>query len=137
MPKQIHSSRIVLAFCVTPALLAFYAALFMAQPWLLPIGLAAGYACELIVGLPAFLILHRSQRLGWWAFVLAGVVCSLPAIAGYWSIGSIPHLQKFDAAAGFAMCAWGAIGGAFFWLLGLAGDSPLKWRNFFDLGPPD
>ena len=136
MHKRVDWRRVVLAFCVTPVLPAFYGALFMAQPWLLPIGLAVGYPSELIVGLPAFLVMRRRQWLGWWQFVLAGILCAIPAVFGYWFVGSVPHLQEFDAVAALALCGGGALGGAVFWLLGLAGESPLSWRNFFDLGPP-
>jgi hypothetical protein len=129
--------RIVLAFFLSPLLAPFYGALFFAQPWALPIGLAITYPSAVLFGIPSFLALRRSSAgRQWWAFAAWGALCSTPALMAYAVCEDVPHLESFTLLNGAAVVGWGAFSGLCFWLLGVAGDSPLRWRDILDMGPP-
>jgi hypothetical protein len=128
--------RLLLAFAITPFLPGFYGALLFGQPWALPIGVATAYPSAIVFGVPLLIFLRSRQCIQWWAFVLAGMVCAVPALVVYAYLGDVPHLQPFDVVNALALLAWGAFSGACFWLLGIAGDSPLRLRDLFDVGPP-
>ena len=128
--------RLLLAFAVTPFLPGFYGALLFGQPWAFPIGLAVAYPTALLLGAPVVLLMCRARQLQWWTFVGAGIVCALPALLGYAWLREVPHLQSYDLLNGLIVLAWGAFAGACFWLIGVAGDTPLRVRDIFDAGPP-
>lgn len=123
--------RVLLGFAVAPALPAFYAALFFAQPWAFPYGIALAYPSALLLGLPIFLVLRRQQRLGWWQLGLTGMVCAAPAIIAYRHVGTPPHLEPFEWLAALYLMAWGGFAGLSFWLLSVAGKSPVTARMLF------
>ena len=135
-PMTPSRKRLLLAFLVTPMLPGFYGALLFGQPWAFPIGLAVAYPMALVLGMPIVVLMCRSQRLQWWTFVAAGIVCAVPALVGYAWLRDVPHLQPYDLLNGLVVLAWGAFSGACFWLIGVAGDTPLRMRDIFDAGPP-
>ena len=129
--------RIMLAFFLSPLLAPFYGALFFAQPWALPIGLSVTYPSAMLFGVPSFLLLRRSSASRqWWAFAALGALCSMPALIVYVICNEVPHLESFTLLNGVALVGWGTFTGLCFWLLGVAGDSPLRWRDVLDMGPP-
>jgi hypothetical protein len=130
-------TRIVLAFCFSPLLAPFYGAFLFAQPWALPIGLLITYPSAIVFGIPSFLLLRRrSVGRQWWAFAAWGALCSTPALIVYAVCKEVPHLESFTPLNGLALVAWGTFSGLCFWLLGVAGDSPVRWRDVLDMGPP-
>ena len=128
--------RIFLAFSLSPLLPPFYGALFFAQPWAMPIGLMISYPSAILFGVPSFLWLRRYLNRRWWAFAMWGALCSTPALVVYSILKDVPHLESFTLLNGLALLSWGAFSGICFWLLGIAGDSPLRWRDILDMGPP-
>ena len=135
-PIVLSRKRILLALVVTPFLPGFYGALLFGQPWAFPVGLAVAYPVMYLLGVPLLFLMRRSNRLQWWWFVGAGVVCALPVVVGYAWVNDVPHLESFSALNALIVLAWGAFSGACFWLIGVAGDSPLRIRDIFDAGPP-
>lgn len=135
-PIALRRGRILLAFAVTPFLPGFYGALLFGQPWAFPIGLAVAYPITFLIGVPLLLWMQRANRLQWWAFVAAGIACALPVVIGYAWMNDVPHLESYSAMNALIVLAWGAFSGACFWLVGVAGDSPLRIRDIFDAGPP-
>ncbi len=130
------TGRIVLAFCLSPLLPAFYGALLFAQPWALPIGIAISYPTAIFFGVPSFILMRRLMQRRWWAFALWGGACAFPALIAYAVYRDVPHFASFDLFNGAAVVAWGVFAGLCFWLLGIAGESPLRWRDVLDMGPP-
>jgi len=124
---------VLLGFALSPMLPAFYAALFFAQPWCFPYGVALAYPSALLIGVPLYLGLRRSQRLGWWQLSLAGMVCAVPAVVAYRLVGAPPHLEPFDWLSAVYLEAWGAFTGLSFWLLALAGTTPVTVRVLFGM----
>ncbi len=135
-PKTLRRGRVLLAFAVTPFLPGFYGALLFGQPWAFPVGLAVAYPIALLLGVPLLLLMRRANCMEWWAFVTAGLACVLPVLLGYAWIRDVPHLESFNAINALIVLASGAFSGACFWLIGVAGDSPLRIRDIFDAGPP-
>lgn len=127
-------SRVMLGFALAPMLPAFYSALFFAQPWAFPIGVGLSYPAALLIGLPLFLLLRRHGRLGWWQLALCGAACALPAMLLYAWVGAPPHLEPFDLANGLYLELWGAFSGVSFWLIAVAGTSPVSLGVLFGLG---
>jgi hypothetical protein len=125
--------RVILGFVVAPVLPAFYATLFFAQPWAFPYGIALAYPCALLLGLPIYLVLRRKQRLGWWQLGLTGMVCAAPTVIAYRTIGTPPHLEPFEWLSAFYLLAWGGFAGISFWLLAVAGKTPVTARMLFGI----
>jgi hypothetical protein len=123
--------RVVLGFAVAPMLPAFYATLFFAQPWAFPYGIALAYPSALLIGLPLYLVLHRRQRLGWWQLGLTGMCCAVPAVLMYRHVGTPPHLEPFEWLNALYLEAWGGFAGLSFWLLSVAGKTPVTVRMLF------
>lgn len=133
-PAAPQRSRVVLGFALTPMLPAFYSALFFAQPWNFPIGVSLSYPAALLIGLPLFLLLRRRGWLGWWQLALCGVACAVPAMAAYAWVGTPPHLEPFDLVNALYLGLWGAFSGIAFWLLTVAGKSPVNLYVLFGFG---
>ncbi|HZP65100.1 MAG TPA: hypothetical protein VFB32_02215 [Rudaea sp.] len=136
-PRALDGFRLALAFGLAPLLPAFYSAIFFAEPWILPIGLAAACASEAFVGVPMFVWLRRRGWLGAWQFTAAGAVCALPALTEFWWLGSVPHLAPFAWPDALLLPTLGAFAGACFWLLGIAGKAPLRFKDVFGPSPPE
>jgi hypothetical protein len=128
--------RLLLAFGVTPFLPAFYGALLFGEPWALPFGVAAAYPSALVIGWPLVTIARRFGYRQWWAYTGIGAVCALTVLIVYAALGSMPHLPAFGFANAMLVLAWGIFSGACFWLIGIAGETPLRVRDLFDVGPP-
>ena len=134
-PDQRSSPRrLAIAFALTPFLPCFYCAIFFAQPWALPVGLAVSYPTEFVLGMPAVLIMRARGWMQWWQFVIAGALCALPIIAGYAWMQDVPHIESFSAMNAVLVASWGAFAGLCFWLLGICGETPFRFRNLFDVG---
>ena len=129
-----QSARVVLGFILAPLLPAFYAAMFFAQPWAFPIGLALSYPAALLFGVPLFLLCRHKGWMGWWQMSLCGLLCALPLLLLYRHVGTPPHLEAFDLFNALVLEAWGAFTGLCFWLLAIAGASPVNLRVLFGLG---
>jgi hypothetical protein len=128
--------RVMVATLLTPLLPAFYAAILLADPWLLPLGLCAAFPCELLVGLPLALLLRARGQAGATQTAFAGATAAIPAVVAYAWLDPVPHAPPFDSLHAVYVLAWGAFAGACFWLIAFAGESPLRWRDLFDMGPP-
>jgi hypothetical protein len=128
--------RIALALLLAPALAPFYGAVFFAEPRDL-IGLFASYPSALLLGLPGVCLLVRRRCLRIWPFILLGLVCALPAL---WVYAVRPELVRegatFTLGNAVILLASGALSGACFWLIGIAGETPVNLRSLFDQGPP-
>ena len=129
-------SRLWLAFGVTPFLPAFYGALLFGEPWAMPFGIVAAYPAAVIVGWPLVMLACKLGYRHWWTYVAIGVACAVPLLGVYAAADAMPHLPPFDVAHAALVLAWGAFSGTCFWLLGIAGDTPLRVRDLFDVGPP-
>ena len=131
---QPSARRVLLGFALAPLLPGFYATMFFAQPWAFPIGLAMSYPSALLFGLPLYLMGRRHGRTHWWACVIGGLISAAPAMVLYRIIGTPPHLEAFDLLNGLGVLLWGGFTGICFWLLALAGRTPLDLRSFFGVG---
>ena len=129
-----HTPRVVLGFVLAPLLPAFYATMFFAQPWAFPIGLSLAYPTALLFGLPLFLGFRRMGWLAWWQISLCGMLSTLPLLLLYWQLGAPPHLEAFDLFNALALEGWGAFAGLGFWLLAIAGTTPIGLRVLLGLG---
>lgn len=125
--------RVVLGFALSPMLPAFYATLFFAQPWAFPYGIALAYPSALLIGLPMYLVLRQRQRLGWWQLSLVGMLCAVPTVLAYRYVGTPPHLEPFEWLSALYLEAWGGFTGLSFWLLSVAGASPVSVRVLFGI----
>ena len=127
--------RLMLAFAITPLVPAFYGAFFFAQPWDIAVLMPYAYLAELFVGLPlALWYRHRRQR-GPLYYGLGGFICSLPLLLTYEWIGVPPHFAPFDWIAASTVGGGGVVTGFAFWLLAVAGESPIRWRDLIDPHP--
>jgi hypothetical protein len=133
---QLNVRRVAVAMLLTPILPGFYAALFFAEPWALPVGLVASYPSEILFGLPILFVMSRKKWLLWWNFVLAGMLAALPAVLLYAWLGEIPHLEGFSVANALCALGLGGFSGLAFWLLGVSGDTPPTLRDILNMGPP-
>lgn len=129
-----QTSRIVLGFLLAPLLPAFYATMFFAQPWAFPIGLALSYPAALLFGLPLFLAFRSQGWLKWWHMTLCGLLCAVPLLLLYWQVGQPPHLEAFGLLNALVLEAWGGFAGLSFWLLAIAGTSPVRLHVLFGFG---
>jgi hypothetical protein len=136
-PVAVCRQRVACALLFTPLLAPFYAAILFGRPWALPIGLLLTYPAALLIGVPAVVLLINRRWLSWWHFVATGIVCSIPAVVAYACWGALPQVQAFSAVGGLGVIAWGAFSGLCFWLLGIAGDSPVTLRTILTAGLGD
>jgi hypothetical protein len=121
--------RIAFALLFTPLLAPFYAAILSARPWLLPIGLLLSYPTAVLIGAPTVFLLARKIKVEWWHCVALGMLCSMPAIIAYACAILPPDVDAYSTANAVIVIAWGAFSGLCFWLLGVAGDSPVTLRT--------
>ena len=124
--------RLVTAFALTPLLAGFYPAIFLAEPAIMPIGLLLAYACAALVGLPLVFYFARRGVREWWTYVLGGAGCAIPCVILY-ALAPLPnYLQPFGVVPTLSLLLWGASSGLVFWMIGIAGDSPISLRTLFD-----
>ena len=135
-PKPaVWGQRIAFAFAFTPLLAPFYAAVLFGHPWALPIGLALSYPTALLIGVPIVALLMRRRWTSWWVFVATGIFCAVPIVVAYACFpGAVPEVEAFNVLNGVSVIAWGAFSGFCFWLLGVAGDSPVTLRTILTAG---
>jgi hypothetical protein len=134
-PDVLDWRRVLLGLILTPLLPAFYVAILFAKPWALPVGLLVAYPCELVIGLPILLLLRRVGWMKWWHFGIAGVLSAIPAVVIHWRIGSTPQIEAFSPGNAALTLLWGALAGLCFWLIAVAGASPVRLRDLFDHRP--
>jgi len=124
--------RLLTAFCLTPLLAGFYPAIFLAEPALMPLGLIVAYVSTIAFGVPLVLLFGRQLWRSWWQYCLGGAVCSLPAVLAY-AFAHLPeHVEPFGLVPALAVLGWGASSGLIFWMLGVAGDSPVSIATLLD-----
>ncbi len=131
-PQRLDVRRLWMAFALTPLLSGFYPALFLAEPAVMPIGLVLAYLSAGLFGLPLVLLFDRRHWRSWWQFAIGGAVCALPTLLLYAALGSPEHLQPFGAFPALGLLFWGCTSGLVFWLLGVAGETPVTFRSLFD-----
>jgi hypothetical protein len=129
--------RLFTAFTLTPLLAGFYPAIFLAEPSVMPIGLVLAYASAAAFGIPLvlFFFVRRAVR-DWWQYAIGGAICALPAVILYALVKTPDHLMPFGVVPGIEVLLWGGSSGLVFWMLGIAGDSPVSLRSLFDPAPP-
>jgi hypothetical protein len=130
------AKRLLTAFALTPLLSGFYPAIFLAEPSVMPLGLVLAYVSATFFGLPLVVLFDRHRWRSWWAFALGGVAVSLPTVLLYAVTQHPEHLQPFGIMPALGVFLWGGCSGIVFWLLGVAGDSPVNLRSLFDPLPP-
>jgi hypothetical protein len=130
--RPLERRRLLMAALLTPLLAGFYPAIFLADPSIMPIGLVVAYASVLLFGVPLVPLFDRRGWRQWWQFSAGGALCALPSILLYALHQAPQHLQPFGIvpAAGLLLC--GGVSGTSFWLVGVAGESPVTLRSLFD-----
>jgi hypothetical protein len=128
--------RLFTAFVLTPLLAGFYPAIFLAEPSIMPIGLVLAYVSAFLFGVPLVLWFSRRGVRDWKLYTLGGSACALPTVLLYGFAPTPEHLQPFGVVPVLAVLLWGASSGVVFWMLGVAGDSPVSLRTLFDPLPP-
>jgi hypothetical protein len=125
-------NRLFTAFALTPLLAGFYPAIFLAEPSIMPIGLLLAYASTTVFGIPLVMYFHRRGVREWWMYIAGGTACSLPTVLLY-ALAPLPdHLQPFGPIPVLGLLFWGGSSGIVFWMIGVAGDSPVSLRTFLD-----
>ena len=125
-------SRLLTAFALTPLLAGFYPAIFLADPALMPIGLALAYASTIVFGIPLVIYFDRHRVREWWLYITGGTACSLPTVALY-ALAPLPtYLVPFGPLPALGLLLWGGSAGLLFWMIGVAGDSAVSLRTLFD-----
>ncbi|HUI61776.1 MAG TPA: hypothetical protein VLV25_04715 [Steroidobacteraceae bacterium] len=128
--------RLLTAFCLTPLLAGFYPAIFLAEPTLMPLGLIVAYISTVAFGVPLVLLFGRRLWRSWWQYCIGGAVCAVPALLVYAFARTPDHVQAFGLMPALAVLAWGASSGFVFWMLGVAGDSPVSIATLLDPNRP-
>jgi hypothetical protein len=124
--------RLLTAFALTPLLAGFYPALFMAEPSIMPLGLLLAYVSTVLFGIPLVIYFDRRHLREWWMYLAGGTACSLPTVLLY-ALAPLPdHLLPFGPIPVLGLLFWGASSGIVFWMIGIAGDSPVSLRTLFD-----
>jgi hypothetical protein len=124
--------RLLTAFILTPLLAGFYPAVFLAEPSVLPIGMVLSYASTLLFGIPLVMFFDRQSVREWWMYVVGGALCALPTVLLYAFVTPPEHLLPFGPIPVLGLLFWGATSGIVFWMIGVAGDSPVNFRTLFD-----
>ena len=124
--------RLLTAFALTPFLSAFYPAVFLAEPAIMPLGLLVAYVSTGVLGVPLVFYCSRRGLHQWWRYVVGGAACALPSIALYALVPLPPYLEPFGAVPVGELLLWGASSGMLFWMIGIAGDSAVSLRTLFD-----
>jgi hypothetical protein len=131
-PVPLQRRRLVTAFLLTPLLAGFYPALMLAEPVVMPISMVLSYGSAFVFGIPLMLICHRCGVRQWWIYLLGGIGCSLPTVVLY-ALAPLPeYLMPFGLMPALAVVFWGASSGGVFWMIGVAGDTPVRLRTLFD-----
>ena len=125
-------NRLFTAFVLTPLLSGFYPAIFLAEPSIMPIGLLLAYASTTVFGIPLVMYFDRRGVREWWMYIAGGTACSLPTVLLYALVPLPDHLQPFGPIPVLGLLFWGGSSGIVFWMIGVAGDSPVSWRSLFD-----
>jgi hypothetical protein len=98
----------------------------------MPIGLALAYASTLLFGIPLVMFFDRQGVREWWMYIVGGVLCALPTILLYAFVPPPEHFLPFGPIPALGLLFWGGASGIVFWMIGIAGDSPVSLRSLFD-----
>jgi hypothetical protein len=124
--------RLFMAFTLTPMLAGFYPAVFLGEPMVLPLGLILSYLSTALFGLPLVVFFNRRGVREWWMYLVGGAVCAVPTVVLY-ALAPLPdYLLPFGSKPVLALLFWGAASGLVFWMIGVAGESPVSLRTLFD-----
>lgn len=134
LPNRLQMRRIILGFILVPILPGFYATLLFGQPWAFPIGVLLSYPTALLIGLPLIIAFGHRNWLAWWQVCIAGALCVLPLQILYWYFQQPPHLEAFTLNNALLLEVWGIFAGLAFWLLAIAGNTPVGWRELLGSG---
>jgi hypothetical protein len=130
--QPLDRRRLLTAFALTPLLAGFYPAIFLAEPSIMPYGLLLAYASTALFGIPLLIYFDRRQVREWWMYIAGGTACSLPTVLLY-ALAPLPdHLLPFGPIPTLGLLFWGGSSGIVFWMIGVAGDSPVSLRTLFD-----
>jgi hypothetical protein len=127
----LHRKRLLTAFALTPLLAGFYPAIFLAEPSVMPIGLVLSYVSTGLFGVPLVLYFSRRDIHQWWIYGIGGAVCAIPTVLLYAFAPTPEHLQPFGLIPVLGLLFWGASSGVIFWMIGIAGDSPVSLSTLF------
>jgi hypothetical protein len=130
--QRLDVRRLWMAFALAPLLSGFYPAIFLGEPAVLPIGLVLAYVSAGLFGLPLVLVFERRYWRAWWHFAIGGLICALPTLLLYAVLRSPEHLQPFGLFPALGLLFWGCTSGLVFWLLAVAGETPVTFRSLFD-----
>lgn len=133
VPSRLQKRRVLLGLALTPLLPGFYSTLLFGSPWAFPTSLLLSYPTALLLGLPMLWVCSRRHWMSWWQLSLGGGLCVLPLQLLYWKLGAPPHLEAFSLSNALLLEAWGLFAGLVFWLLAIAGNAQLGWRELFGL----
>jgi hypothetical protein len=128
----LDGKRLLTAFALTPLLAGFYPAIFLAEPSIMPIGLALAYASTALFGIPLVVYFNRRGVRAWWMYIAGGAACSLPTVTLYAFVPLPAHLLPFGPIPVLGLLFWGGSSGIVFWMIGVAGDSAVSLRSLFD-----
>src|SRR5262249_23311237 len=106
---------------------------------LMLVGLVLAFATAVVCGIPMALVFYWRNITQWWMYVLGGAACSVPTVVLYAIVGTPAHLVPFGVVPVFGALSWGAFAGMVFWMIGVAGESPVTLTTLFDPvdpGPP-
>jgi len=134
--ERLDRKRLFTAFALTPLLAGFYPAIFLAEPSIMPITLVLAYVSAALLGIPLVALYAYHRIRDWWLYGLGGAACALPTVILYAFVGTPEHLQPFGTQPVLGVLLWGASSGVVFWMVGIAGDSPVNLRSLFDPLPP-
>ncbi len=134
-PEPLDRKRLITAFTLAPLLSGFYPAIFIAEPTIMPICLGLAYGSAALFGIPLVALFSRRRVRSWWLYALGGTACSVPTVILYVVLPTPEHLQAFGWLPALQVLAWGACSGVVFWMLGVAGDSPVSVRALLDPVP--
>ena len=128
----LERKRLFTAFLLTPMLAGFYPAMFLGEPRILPIGLALAYVSAAVFGIPLIILFDRRRVRDWWLFTIGGAVCALPTVILYAFAPTPDHLDPFGWVPMLQVLLWGASSGLLFWMVGVAGETPVNMTTLFD-----
>jgi hypothetical protein len=131
-PLPLHRRRLVTAFLLTPLLAGFYPALFLAEPIVMPISLGFSYGSTAFFGIPLMLYFNRRCERRWWMYLLGGAACSVPTLVLYALAPTPEYFPQFGWMTAFGVLFWGAASGGVFWMVGVAGETPVRLKTLFD-----
>ncbi len=98
----------------------------------MPLGLLVAYVSALLLGIPLVFYFDRRRHREWWIYTAGGATCALPSIVLY-ALAPLPaYLVPFGLIPVIDLLLWGGSSGLVFWMIGVAGESPVSLKTLFD-----